>query len=143
VTPTDAPARSAGDHRRERTLDDRRHPDHVEPALPGERQVVDVEDRELGAAGLEQLRRVGRRGRLADGQIDAAVGERAVGERRVDASVHGVGLEVEDEGRLVRGARFSTVPATGREADDGEDGRQRRGDPSHCGAQDTVARWRS
>ena len=74
----------------------------------------------------QQLRRVGRRGGLAHVQRDALVGERAVGLRLVDAGVDGVRLEVEHEGRLLRGARFRTVVAAGREAGDGYDGRQQR-----------------
>jgi hypothetical protein len=89
---------------------------------------VDVEDREVGAAGLEELRRVGGRRGLADGELDAAVGVEAVGERRVDSRVHGVRLEVQNEGRLARGARFSTAVAARREGERGEDGRQRRDD---------------
>ena len=79
----------------------------------------------------EQLRRVGRRGRLADVEVDAGVVVVALGERRVDAGVDGVGLKVEHEGRLVRGARFSTAVAAAGKRQRREDGRQRRGEPSH------------
>ena len=126
-------SRSRGDHRRERALDDRADADEVEAALAGEREVVDVEDRELAPARLASSFGASVD---ADGSrtssVDARVVVVAVGERRVDAGVDGVGLEVEHEGRLVRGARFSTVvrrrPPM---AERGEDGRQRRGDPSH------------
>ena len=56
----------AGDHRGQRPLHDRHHADQVEAALAGDPEVVDVEDREVGAAGGEQLRRVGRFARLLD-----------------------------------------------------------------------------
>ena len=55
---------AAGDHRGQRPLHDRHHADEVEAALAGDPEVVDVEDREVGAAGREQLRRVGRFARL-------------------------------------------------------------------------------
>ena len=47
--------------------------DHVDAALARQREVVDVEDRELGPAGLEQLRRVGGRRGLADLELDAGL----------------------------------------------------------------------
>ena len=62
-----------GDHRGQRSLDDRRDPDEVEPALAGDREVVDVEDRELRPAGLEQLGGVGRRRGLLNVQVDPRV----------------------------------------------------------------------
>ena len=43
----------------------------------------------------------------------------------------GVRLEVEHQGRLVGGARFSTAVAARRQGERGEGGRQRRGDPTH------------
>ena len=46
-------------------------PTRSRPLLAGDAEVVDVEDREVGAAGGEQLRRVGRFARLADRQVDA------------------------------------------------------------------------
>ena len=49
--------------------------------------------------------------------------------------VHGVGLEVEHQRRLIRGARFSTAVAARAEGERGEGGRQRRGEPTHSGAQ--------
>ena len=140
MTPTSPPSRSArradrvavaSDHGRERAVDDRADADQVEAALAREREVVDVEDRELRPVAGEELRRVGRRRRLADVERDAGVVVVAVGERRVDAGVHGVGLEIEHEGRLVRGARFSTVVAAAGNRQRREDGRQRRGEPSH------------
>ena len=59
VTPTRRPSRSRGDrmlrlreHRRERLLHERHHADEVGALLAREPEVVDVEDREVGAAGL-------------------------------------------------------------------------------------------
>ena len=77
VTPTVLPARSLGvrirrgpgDHRRQRSLDDRRDADDIEPPLAGDREVVDVEDRKLRPAGLEQLGSVGRRRWLLDVEV--------------------------------------------------------------------------
>ena len=125
-------------HRRQRALHDRRDPHHVEAALPRQAQVVDVQDRELGAARLEQLRGVGRRRWLLYPQVDPRVAVVAALESRIDAGVHGVGLEIEDEGRFARSARFSTIPATAGDARRCEDGRQQRGDPSHRGGQDSL-----
>jgi hypothetical protein len=81
-------------------VDDRADADQVEAPLAGDREIVDVEDRELGPAAREQLRRVGGGGGLADRQPDAGVLVGAARLRRVDAGVDGVGLEVQDQGRL-------------------------------------------
>ena len=69
--------------------------------------------------------RVRRRAGLADLEVDALVRVVALRLRGVDAGVHGVRNEVEHKGRLLRGARFSTVAAAGREAD-----RERRRPPA-------------
>jgi hypothetical protein len=53
--------------------------------------------------------------------------------------VNGVRAEVENQGRLLGGARFSTVAAAARERERGDDGRQRRGDPSHSAVEDRRA----
>ena len=140
MTPTVPPSRSAGARTALRspaiTAASGRctiaaDPDQVEAAFARDREVVDVEDREVGPAGLEQLRCVGGGRRLADLELDPLALELAARERRVDPGVDGVRLEVEDEGRLVRGARFSTAVAAGDERECGEDGRQRRGDSRH------------
>ena len=55
-----------------------------------------------------------------------SIGELALRLGRVDPGVHGVGNEIEHEGRLLRGARFSTVAAAGHQAESERDGRQRR-----------------
>src|SRR5204863_4752813 len=57
---------AAGDHGGKGALHDRHRTDHVEAALTGDSQVVDIEDREIGTSSLEQLRRIGRFARLAD-----------------------------------------------------------------------------
>ena len=56
----------------------------------------------------------------------------------VDARVDGVGLEVEDEGRSLRSARFSTAAARHQRGDH-EGGRQQRSDPLHRPAEDSLA----
>ena len=139
VTPTLRPSRSRGlrtprsrgDHRGERPLHDRHHPDQVEPVLAGDPEVVDVEDREVGAAGLQQLRRVGRFARLVDRQVDSVVVVEALALRRVDAGVDRVGREIEHQRRALRRARFSAAPAAAGDAGDQESGRQQRDSPSH------------
>ena len=64
MTPTVLPSRSrgladllavAGDHRGQRPLHDRQHADHVDALLAGDPEVVDVEDREIGAAGASSF----------------------------------------------------------------------------------------
>ena len=67
-----------GDHRRQRPLHDRRDADQVDALLARDREVVDVEDREVGAAGPQQLRGVGRGARRLDLDVDAVVGEEPV-----------------------------------------------------------------
>ena len=96
------------EHRRQRRLDDRHDADEVAALLAGEREVVDVEDREVGAAGDEQLDRVGRVRRRADVQLDAERGVVAARDRHVDAGVDGVGLEVQQQRRrAVRGVALA------------------------------------
>src|SRR4029453_14795153 len=60
-----------GGQRRERPLDDRHHADDVGAVLAGEREVVDVEDRHVHAAGPQQLERVGRRAGRTELEGDA------------------------------------------------------------------------
>ena len=140
VTPTVWPSRSrgrahravgAGDHRGQRALHDRHHADQVEAALAGDPEVVDVEDREVGAAGREQLRRVGRFARLADVEVDPGVSVEALGRGRVDAGVDRVRGEIEHQRRAFRRARFSAVPAAAGGAGEQQGGRQQRGNSSH------------
>ena len=64
-------------------------------------------------------------------QVDPRVAVVAALERRVDAGVDGVRLEVEDEGRFLGSARFSAIPAAAGDGGRDEDGRQQRGEPSH------------
>ena len=91
------------EHRRERLLHERHHADEVGALLAREPEVVDVEDREVGAAGLELLQRVGRGARRLDVELDA-LGLVVVALRReVDPRVHRVGLEVEQQRRLGAG----------------------------------------
>ena len=118
VTPTVWPSRSrgradravaAGDHRGQRALDDRHHADQVEAALAGDPEVVDVEDREVGAARprAASARRSIRRARGSSGRPRRR--GRSPGLRGVDPGVDGVGGEIEHQGRALRRARFSAV----------------------------------
>ena len=128
---------SAGDHRGQRALHDRGDGDEVDAALAGDAEVVDVEDREVGAARLQQLGGVRAARRLADLEVDARVLEVAAGAGGVERGVDGVGLEVEHQGRAFRRARFSaaTVAAGGHGRAQRQGGRQQRGDPSHIGGE--------
>ena len=94
---------------------------------------MDVEDGELRSARLEELRCVGRGGGLLDPEIDAGVAVEALALRGVDPGVDGVRLKVENEGRSLRSARFSTAAAARRKGKGGEDGRQQRDDHLHRG----------
>ena len=80
----------------------------------------------------------------ADGsRISSSIPARSYSPRAsagVEPGVDRVGREVEHEGRLVRGARFSTAVAAAHERERERGGRQRRGDPSHCGRQVTRVR---
>ncbi len=73
----------------------------VETALPGDPEVLDVEDGEVGAAGLQQLRGVGRVAGLADLELDAGLAVEAARRRGVDPAVGRVRGEVEDQGRAL------------------------------------------
>ena len=118
------------DHRRQRALDDRHRADDVEALLAGDPEVVDVEDREVGAPGGEEFRhRAGVAG-LAHLEVDAGVVVEAVALRRVDTGVDGVGREIEHERRAIRRARFRAGPAAGPSGEH-EDGRQQRDSQSH------------
>ena len=125
---------AAGEHRGQRPLHDRHQPDQVEAALAGDAEVVDVEDREVGAAGGEQLRRVGRFAGLVDLQVDSRVGVEALAPRGVDPGVDRVGREIEDQARASRRARFSAAPAAAGDAGEQQSGRQQRDSPSHLAA---------
>ena len=117
VTPTVRPASSrgfvtlgAGDHRGQRTLHQRHDPDDVLTALAGDGQVVDVEDGEVGPAGLQQPDRIGRRRRHDDVQPNAGTHIVVAGDGLIDPGVHGVGREIEDQGRA-GAVRSSADPA--------------------------------
>ena len=74
--------------------------------LAREPEIVDVEDRHVRAAALQQLQRVGRGARLADRELDALRLVEAALARDVDPGVHRVGREVEQQRRrLGRGDR--------------------------------------
>jgi hypothetical protein len=124
------------DHRCQRALDDRHHADHVETMLARDRKVVDVQDRELNRSRLQQLGGVRRRRGLLDVEIGAGLLVVALMQRRVDPGVDGVRLEVENEGRSLGSARFSTASA-GRERGRADGGRQQRDDLLHRSPQDS------
>jgi hypothetical protein len=91
-----------GDDGGQRALHEGHHADDVAPLLAGQGQVVDVEDRELRAPGEQELDAVGRGRRRRDAQIHALGAVEVALQGQVDAGVHGIGLEVQDElGRLV------------------------------------------
>ena len=72
---------------------------------------MDVEDRHVGAAALQQLQRVGRGARLADRELDAFGLVESAGRRDVDPGVHRVGREVEQQRRrLVRAVLLGGPP---------------------------------
>ena len=50
-----SPDLGTGDHRRQRSLDERADTDDVGAVLPGQAKVVDVDDRHVSAAAGQQL----------------------------------------------------------------------------------------
>ena len=115
-------------------------PTRSRPVLAGDPEVVDVEDREVGPAGREQLRRVGRFARLADRQVDAGVAVEALLAGRVDARVDRVGGEIEHERRAFRRARFSAASAAAGGAGGEQSGRQQRDNSSHLAGNPSPSR---
>ena len=109
-----APHARLREHRRQRALDDRHHADEVAALLARQPEVVDVEDREVGPAGLQQLQRVGRGAGPADRQPHALRVVVAALDGQVDPGVHGVGREVEQQRRvLVRPVAAAGAAAAG------------------------------
>ncbi len=110
-------------------LDQGTDSDHVESLVAGEHHLGLVGDRQIGTAGRDLLDR--RRGVGGNVRVDveAGVGEVAVGERRVDTGVVGVDVEVERqvEGVGLRRLALGLLAAAERKQ---RDRRQRR----HCGA---------
>ena len=94
--------RGVGEHGRERALDDGHDADEVAPALPRDREVVDVEHRQLCAAAEQQAHGVGRRGRRLHAQVDARLAVQPPARGGVDAGVDGVRREVEQQRRVDR-----------------------------------------
>ena len=104
------------EHGRERLLHERHHADDVGALLAREPEVVDVEDREVGAARLELLERVRRRARRLDVELDALGVVVFALRREVDPRVHRVGLEVEQQRRLrARAVGAGIRPAAGQQ----------------------------
>ena len=86
---------------------------------------MDVEDRHVDAAGLQQLQRVGRRARAADLQPHALGVVVAAGVGQVDAGVHRVGREVEQQrGVLVRPVAARGAAAAAQDESGEEHGEQ-------------------
>ena len=84
-----------GDHRRQRLLHEGADSDQVLPLLARETEVVDVDDRKVGASRRQELERVGRRRRLAHDEVDPVRAVALVGDRLEDPGVRGVRREVE------------------------------------------------
>ena len=93
-----------GEDRGERALHQREDADDVAALGAREREVVDVEDREVGAPGEQELRRVGAAGRRADAEVNALGLVIAAAHGGEDAGVHAVGREVEQQRRVLVGA---------------------------------------
>ena len=99
--PTVPPLSSAGpmpesverDQAAERTLRDRQDPLRAAARRDLGGDVDPVGDAEVGLAGVDQLQRVGRRGRLDDLEVDALVLVIALRERLVDPGVDRPGHE--------------------------------------------------
>jgi len=101
----------------ERLLHERRDADDVDSALPGEGEVLDVEDPDVDAAGRQQRQRVRRRPGLADAQADAVAAVEALTDRGIDRRVDRVRGEVErDRGRCRRPRRGRGGRGRGRAA---------------------------
>ena len=98
-----------GDHGGQWSLHDAHDPDDVLAAGARQREIMNVKDREIGSAGFEQADRVSGGRRRDDAQPHAGADVVAAGERLVDARVHGVRCEVQNE----RGAR-QAGPGRGR-----------------------------
>ena len=120
-----------GDDGGQRALHDGHDPDDVAPLLAGEGEIVDVEDRELRAAGEQELDAVGRGGRRRDAEVDALGAVEVALQGQVDAGVHRVGLEVQDQPGGLVGAALGAVRAAG-DDERARRSRERRG-----------ARWRA
>ncbi len=120
-----------GDDGGQRALHEGHDADDVAPLLAGEGQVVDVEDRELRAPAEQELDAVGRGRRRRDAQVDALGAVEVALQRQVDAGVHGVGLEVQDElGRLV-GPVLRRARAAGHGERGGEGEREQEAGADH------------
>ncbi len=114
--PLELPGRAdagLGQQRGQRPLHERHDAHEVGALLARQPEVVDVEDRHVHAARPQQRQRVGGRPGRLDRQLDALRLVEPAVDRRVDAAVHGVGGEVEQEGRLLVRAVLPGGPARG------------------------------
>ena len=105
----------------QRTLDQRHHAHDVGALLARQAEVVDVEDRHVGAPALEQAQRVGGCARRPHLELHALRVVVPAGGREVDARVHAVGREVEQQrGLAVRavGAGAATTRKDGAQQHD-------------------------
>ena len=111
MIPTVLPARLRGraqvlggqrDQAAERALHERHHRLRVPAGGDQAGDVAAVGEPELGAAGVDQLQRVGGRAGRDHAQVDALLTVVPGGQRPVDPRVDGVGDEVEDQRRLGR-----------------------------------------
>ena len=82
---------------------------------------MDVNDREVGAPGGEQLQRVRGRARLADDQANAVLAVEALLHSGVDAGVYAVGREVECDRDAPRSRRPTAAACEHERRDSGEE----------------------
>ena len=127
--------RGLGQERRERPPDERADRDDVRgTVLAGDRQVVDVEQRELRATAEHELGAVRSLAGLADAQADAVPAVEALPDGGEDRRLHGVRREVQRERHV--GGRARCRRCVGLTATKDDHGRQDR----ECGEHATACR---
>ncbi len=100
------------------------HADDVTALLARQREVVDVEHRELGATREQQPQPLRGRGRLADPKVDALGAVIASCDGREDSRVDRVGGEIEHERRPDLGPIDFAGTAAPCEQSEGERGKE-------------------
>lgn len=125
--------RGLGEQRRQRAPDERADRDDLVAAvLAGDREVVDVQQRELGAPADDELRAVGALAGLADPQPDAAPAVVTFADGAEDRRLDGVGREIQRQRDLPRLGGRSTIAIAATRRDqgrqDGEGGERARSD---------------
>lgn len=115
-----------GDHRGQRSLHDRHQANELATARVSDREVVNVEDREVDAPGVKNVDRVGALTGHDDVQVNAGCTVVAACQRRVDAGVDRVRREVEHQRRVAHGADGGCATGVGpAAAGDPDDERER------------------